>query len=141
MGDVALRGSLLRRGACSGEVARATTVEAGVAGGGSSGRCFRQAHHRRRGRQSLRCCSPVLTLRQAGSPLLLQTLLLVLGSRWIGGAVVVHRPVLRRSTTGWSGHNLPLLGFLVSTDGIVRDHDVADKLRKYPSSVERHALL
>jgi hypothetical protein len=38
MDDVALRGSLLRRGALSSKVARATTVEAGVAGGGSSGR-------------------------------------------------------------------------------------------------------
>jgi hypothetical protein len=67
--------------------------------------------------------------------------MLVLGSRWIGGAVVVHRPVLQRSTTGWSGHNLPLLGFLVGADCIIRDHDIADKLWKCPSSVERHALL
>jgi hypothetical protein len=36
MGDVALRGSLLQRGALSSKVARATTVEAGVAGGSSS---------------------------------------------------------------------------------------------------------
>jgi hypothetical protein len=48
MGDVALRGSLLRRGALSSEVAGATTVEAGVAGGGSSGRWCRQEHHGRR---------------------------------------------------------------------------------------------
>jgi hypothetical protein len=38
MGDGALHGSFLRCGALSSEVARATTVEAGVAGGGSSGR-------------------------------------------------------------------------------------------------------
>jgi hypothetical protein len=38
MGDVALSGILLRRGALLSEVARATTVEADVAGGGSSGR-------------------------------------------------------------------------------------------------------
>jgi hypothetical protein len=54
---------------------------------------------------------------------------------------VVRRPVLRRSTTGWSGHNLPLLGFLVGADGVVRDHNVADELWKCPSSVEPHALL
>jgi hypothetical protein len=83
----------------------------------------------------------VLTLRWVGSPLLLWTLLLVLGSRWICGAVVVHRPVLQRSTTGWSSHNLPPLGFLVGADVIVCDHDVTDELWKHPSSVERHALL
>jgi hypothetical protein len=83
----------------------------------------------------------VLMLRWAGSPLLLRTLMLVLGLRWIGGAVVVHRPVLQRSATGWSGHNLPLLGFLMDVDCIVRDHDVADELWKCPSSVERRALL
>jgi hypothetical protein len=38
MGDVALSGVLLRRGALSSEVARMTTVEAGVVGGGSSDR-------------------------------------------------------------------------------------------------------
>jgi hypothetical protein len=37
MSDVALSGILLRSGALSSEVARATTIEAGVAGGGSSG--------------------------------------------------------------------------------------------------------
>jgi hypothetical protein len=37
MSDVALSGILLRSGALSSEVTRATTVEAGVAGGGSSG--------------------------------------------------------------------------------------------------------
>jgi hypothetical protein len=89
----------------------------------------------------------VLALRWAGSPLLLLKLVLVLVlvllwlSSWVGGAVVVHRSVLWRSTTKWSSHNLPLLGFLVSTDCIIRDHDVADKLWKCPSSVERHALL
>jgi hypothetical protein len=62
-------------------------------------------------------------------------------SRWVGGAVVVHHPVLWRSTTGWSSHNLPLLGFLVGVAGIIHDHDIADDLSKCPSSVERHALL
>jgi hypothetical protein len=62
-------------------------------------------------------------------------------SRWVGGAVVVHRPVLRRSSTKWSSHSLPLLGFLVGADGVVRDHDIADELWKCPSSVERRALL
>jgi hypothetical protein len=47
---------------------------------------------------------------------------------WIGGAVVVHRLVLRRSTTRWSRHNLPFLNFLVGADCIVCDHDVADEL-------------
>jgi hypothetical protein len=37
MGDVALRDSLLRRNALSSEIARVTTIEACVAGGGSSG--------------------------------------------------------------------------------------------------------
>jgi hypothetical protein len=36
-GDVALRGSLLRHGALWSKVARTTTVEACVAGGGSNG--------------------------------------------------------------------------------------------------------
>jgi hypothetical protein len=67
--------------------------------------------------------------------------MLVLGSRWICGAVVVHRPVLQRSTTGCSYHSLPLLGFHVGVDCIIRDHDVADELWKCSSNVERHALL
>jgi hypothetical protein len=85
----------------------------------------------------------VLVLGCAGSPLLLWTLMLVLLrlSRWVGGAVVVHHPVLQRSTTGWSSHSLALLGFLVGVDGIVHDHDIAHKLWKCPSSVERHVLL
>jgi hypothetical protein len=74
----------------------------------------------------------VLALRWVGSSLLLWTLMLVLGPGWIGGAVVVHCPVLRMSTTGWSIHNLPLLGFLVGADGIICDHDVADELWKCP---------
>jgi hypothetical protein len=55
--------------------------------------------------------------------------------------MVVHHPVIWRSTTGWSRHNLPLLGFLVGADGVIRDHDVADELWKCPSSVERHVLV
>jgi hypothetical protein len=62
---------------------------------------------------------------------------LVLLLRWVGGAVVVHHPILQRSTVGWSSHNLPLLRFLVGADGIVRDHDITHKLWKCPSSVER----
>jgi hypothetical protein len=50
MSDVALRGILLWRGALLREVARATTVEAGVARGGPSGRGCMQVHHRRRWR-------------------------------------------------------------------------------------------
>jgi hypothetical protein len=60
---------------------------------------------------------------------------------WVGGAMVVHCPVLWRRTTRWSSHNLPLLGFLMCADCVVRDHNVADELCKSPSSVERHALL
>jgi hypothetical protein len=41
--DVALSGILLRCGALSSEAAQATTVEAGVTEGGSSGRWRRQA--------------------------------------------------------------------------------------------------
>jgi hypothetical protein len=48
MDDVALRGSLLQRGALSSEVAPATTVEAAVAGGDFSGQWCVKAHHRRR---------------------------------------------------------------------------------------------
>jgi hypothetical protein len=55
--------------------------------------------------------------------------------------MVVHRLVLRRSTTGWSCHNLPLLGFLVGVDCIVRDHDIADELWKCSPGVECHVLL
>jgi hypothetical protein len=32
------------------------------------------------------------------------------------------------STTGWSSHSLPLLGFLVGTDDINHDHDIAHEL-------------
>jgi hypothetical protein len=46
VGDVVLHGSLLRCGALSSKVARATTVEADVTGGDPCGRWCRQAHHR-----------------------------------------------------------------------------------------------
>jgi hypothetical protein len=81
---------------------------------------------------SLRCCPLVLMLRWAGSPLLLRTLMLMLVlvrlSRWVGGAVVVHHPVLWRSTSGWSSHNLPLIGFLVCVDGVICDHHIDEEL-------------
>jgi hypothetical protein len=41
MGDVALSGVLLVRGALSSEMAQVTTVEAGVAGGGYTGQWHR----------------------------------------------------------------------------------------------------
>jgi hypothetical protein len=47
MGGVSLSSVLLGRGALSREVARAATVEAGMDGGGSSGRWRRQARHGR----------------------------------------------------------------------------------------------
>jgi hypothetical protein len=50
MSDMTLSGILLWHGALLSEVARATIVEAGVAGGGPSGRWCRQVHHRRRWR-------------------------------------------------------------------------------------------
>jgi hypothetical protein len=53
MGDVALSGVLLGRGALSREVVRVVTIEAGMAGGGSSGRWRRQARHGRP-----RCSAP-----------------------------------------------------------------------------------
>jgi hypothetical protein len=62
-------------------------------------------------------------------------------SGWVGEAMVIYRLVLRRSTTGWSCHSLPLLRFLVGVDCILCDHDIADELLKYPCSVERHVLL
>jgi hypothetical protein len=42
----------------------------------------------------------VLALRWAGSPLLLFMLVVVLLTRWVGGAMVVHHLILGRSTTG-----------------------------------------
>jgi hypothetical protein len=65
-----------------------------------------------------------------GSPLLLVTLVFMLLwlVRWVGGAVVVHRLVLRGSTSRQSSHNLPLLGFPVGADCFIRDDDIADKL-------------
>jgi hypothetical protein len=59
-----------------------------------------------------RCCPLVWTLGWAGNPILLLTLVLMLLwlVRWVGRAVVVHRPVLWRSTTEQSYLNLPLLG-------------------------------
>jgi hypothetical protein len=47
MGDVALSGIFLGRGALLREVARATKVEVGMAEGGSGGRWHRQARHGR----------------------------------------------------------------------------------------------
>jgi hypothetical protein len=47
MGDVAQSGIHLWRGALPSKVARMTTIEAGVAGGGPNGRWCRQVHHRR----------------------------------------------------------------------------------------------
>jgi hypothetical protein len=47
MGDVALSGVLLGRGALSREMARAAIVEAGMAEGGSNGQWHRQARHGR----------------------------------------------------------------------------------------------
>jgi hypothetical protein len=57
------------------------------------------------------------------------------------GAVVVHHPVLRRSTLRRSYHNLLLLGFLMGVDCIIHDDDIVDKLYKCSSCVESHALL
>jgi hypothetical protein len=48
------------------------------------------------------------------------------------GAVVVHHPVLRRSTIGRSCHSLPLLGYLVSMDCIVCGDGIADQPGNVP---------
>jgi hypothetical protein len=47
---------------------------------------------------------------------------------WVGGATVVHRLVLQGSTFGRICHSLPLLGFLVGADYIIRNDDITDKL-------------
>jgi hypothetical protein len=44
-------------------------------------------------------------------------------------------------SSGRSCHSLALLGFLVGADHIIRDDDIANKLWKCFSSVDRHALL
>jgi hypothetical protein len=69
----------------------------------------------------------MLALRWVGNPLLLLALVLLL-MRQVGGAVVVHRPILGRSTSGWSYHILPLLCFLVGVDYSVHDDDITNKL-------------
>jgi hypothetical protein len=61
----------------------------------------------------------MLALRCSGNPLLLWALVLLALMRWVGGAVVVHRPVPGRSTAGRSYHNLPLLCFLVGADHLI----------------------
>jgi hypothetical protein len=53
----------------------------------------------------------------------------------------VHHSVLRRSTTGWSYHNLSLLSLLVGADRIVCDDGVADKLEEGSTGTECKALL
>jgi hypothetical protein len=79
-------------------------------------------------------------LRWAGNPLLLLMLVLML-VRLVNGARWVHHSVLRRSTTGWSYHNLSLLSLLVGADCIVRDDDIADKLEEGSTGTECKALL
>jgi hypothetical protein len=53
----------------------------------------------------------------------------------------VYHSVLRGSSSGRSCHSLALLVFLVGADHIIRDDDIANKLWKCFSSVDRHALL
>jgi hypothetical protein len=105
MSDVALSGVLLWHRALLRKVARATTVKAGAAGGG--------------GRRAL-------AAEVGGGPLLLLTLVLLL-VRWVGGTVMVHRPVPQGGTTRRSCQMLPLLCLLVGMDHIVRDDNIADK--------------
>jgi hypothetical protein len=66
----------------------------------------------------------MLALRWAENPLLVLLLL----TRPVGGAVVVHRPVPGRSTAEQSCYDHPLLCVLVCMDRIVRDDDITDKL-------------
>jgi hypothetical protein len=49
--------------------------------------------------------------------------------------------ILQRSTSGWRCHYLPLLGFLVGVNRIIRDDGNADKLWKCRSRLELHLLL
>jgi hypothetical protein len=46
--------------------------------------------------------------------------------------VVVHHPILRRSTIRRSCHSLPILGYLVSMDCIICDDDIADQPGNVP---------
>jgi hypothetical protein len=85
MGDVALSGVLLGCGALSREVARAATIEAGRAGGGSSDRWRRQVRHGWWWKWSPRCRLLMLVLRWVGNPLLLLMLVLLLLTRRVGG--------------------------------------------------------
>jgi hypothetical protein len=66
----------------------------------------------------------MLAPRWAENPLLVLLLL----TRPVGGAVVVHRLVPGRSTVGRSYYDLPLLCVLVCVDCIVRDDDITNKL-------------
>jgi hypothetical protein len=70
----------------------------------------------------------MLAPRWVGNQPLLLMLVVLLPMKWIVGTVVVHHPVPRRSTAGWSCHNLPLLCFLVGSDCIFCDDDITEKL-------------
>jgi hypothetical protein len=52
-----------------------------------------------------------------------------------------HHLVLVRSTIGWDCHSLLLLALLVSTDCVIRNDSIADKLWKGSASAERKTLL
>jgi hypothetical protein len=61
-------------------------------------------------------------------------------TRWVGDMSRMHHLVLW-STTGWGSHNLPLLAFLVSTDGVVSYDGLAEKHGKGAIGIERQTLL
>jgi hypothetical protein len=57
-------------------------------------------------------------------------MLVLMLERLVGGARMIHHPVLWRGTTGWSCHNLSLIALLMGVDPIIRDDDIADELWK-----------
>jgi hypothetical protein len=73
----------------------------------------------------------------AGGPLLVVLVVLMLMlMRLVDGARRIHHPVLWWSTTRWGCHSRPLLGFLVSTNGVVHYDGIAEELKKGATSVE-----
>jgi hypothetical protein len=61
-------------------------------------------------------------------PLLLTLVLMLMLATLVGGVRMIHHPVLWRSTTEWSCHNLSLHVLLVSADHIVHDDDIVNEL-------------
>jgi hypothetical protein len=73
-----------------------------------------------------------------GGPL--QMVLMLMLTRWVGGAWRIRHPVLWQSTSGWGCHSLPLLDLLVSTYDIVCYDGIAEEFRKGATSAEQQTL-